>query len=311
MSISTLATRSRDVAAKLETTQGTAISISGTDGTLPVFDPKMKYTVPIAQRPSPGSASRMKGIPEARSGEFTGQSHVFNAGTGTDPIWASTWLAACGMVAGSGGVYSYVTGSASANTLTMGLYQAGRLKKIAGAAGTAVIKGKAGSPLTIDWRFLGKYVAPSATALITPTRSTVLPPRFAGATITIGGTAYKVNEFTLDLGNTLTLVPDAGDASGYCWCVTDQREPTLEVKIMGVSYGTYDFNADFLAGTEVAFSCAVGSGSNNIVTIAAPKLQHMEHPDDEDNAGYVQDTFKFQLNQNSALGDDELTLTFS
>jgi hypothetical protein len=173
MAISTLATRKRNVAGKLETTQGTAISIAAADGTLPFFNPALKYDIPINKRPSPGSASQMAGVPGARSGEFTGQSHVYNAGSGTDPIWASTWLAACGMV-GSAGAYSFITGSSSANTLTIGLYQAGRLKSIAGAAGTAVIKGTAGNPLTIDWRFLGKWVAPSATAIIAPTYVTII-----------------------------------------------------------------------------------------------------------------------------------------
>jgi hypothetical protein len=310
MAISTLPTRKRNVAAKLETTQGTAIAIAAADGTLPVFNPALKYAIPMNKRPSPGSASQMAGVPGARSGEFTGQSHVYNAGSGTDPIWASTWLAACGMV-GSAGAYSFTTGSSSANTLTMGLYQAGRLKSIAGAAGTAVIKGTAGNPLTIDWRFLGKWVAPSATAIIAPTYVTIAPPRFASATITIGGTAYKIAEFELDLGNTLTLVPDPADVTGYAWCVADDRNPMLTVKVMALALGTKDWNADYVAGTEAAFSCAVGSGSNNVVTIAAPKLQLAEMPDDEDNGGYMVDSLKFQLNKNAAAGDDELTITFS
>jgi hypothetical protein len=66
-----------------------------------------------------------------------------------------------------------------------------------------------------------------------------------------------------------------------------------------------------VAGTTAAFSCAVGSGSNNIITIAAPVAQLMQTPDDEDNDGYMIDSLTFALTKSAAAGDDEFSLTCS
>jgi hypothetical protein len=308
MAISTLATRKRLVAAKLETTQGTAISLAAADGTTPCFDPALKYTIPMNKRPSQGSKSQHPGVPGPRSGELTFKSHVYNSGSATNPTWASTLLAACGMV-GAGGVYTPVTGSSSASTITAGLYQAGRLKTIVGAAGNFVLRGTNGNPVEIEWRFLGKWAAPTTTSIITPTYDTIIPPRAAGATVTIGGTAYKIKEWMLDPGNVLTLVGDQNDATGYHLCVADDGNPTLTVKLMATT--AKDFYADHIAGTEAAFSCALGSGANNLVTIAAAKTQLQDPPEDEDDSGYMLDSLTFQLNKNAAAGDDEFSVTLA
>lgn len=305
MAIATLVTRKRLIAAKLETTPGTGIALTATDATCPVYDPALKYTIPMNRRKAPGSATDFTGVPGPRQGQFTGQTHLYNAATA--PAWASVLLAACGFV-GSAGVYTPVTGSASANCATVGFYQSGRLKTIVGAAGTAVIKGSAGNPCTIDWTFTGKHAAPSSTAILAPTYDATVPPRFAGATVTIGGVAYKVSDFELDLGNKVTLVEDVNDVTGYAFALVVDREEKLTVKLMATT--AKDFYADHVAGTEAAFSMAVGSGTNGVVTIAAPKCQLTDPPEDSDRDGYLEDSLTFQLNQNAA-DDSELSITLS
>jgi hypothetical protein len=97
MAITTLVSRQRLVAAKLETTQGTAISHAAADATTPFYDPKLSYDIPFNKRPSPGSASQFTGVPGPRKGTLTGQTHLYNSGTVTSPIWMTTLMAACGM----------------------------------------------------------------------------------------------------------------------------------------------------------------------------------------------------------------------
>jgi hypothetical protein len=312
MSITTLITRQRVLAAKAETTNGTAIALAAADATEPTFDMALKYDAPVIKRPSPGTASQFAGPTGARSGEATFTTHVHGNGTTGDPAFATILLPACGMV-GATSVYTPITGSSSATTLTMGLYQDGRLKTITGASGTWVMKGTAGEPVSMDWRFLGKYAAPTATALILPTYNVTLPPRLANATITIASTAYKISDFELDLGAKLVLVKDASaaDATGYAWCVVADYEPVLTVKLMALAIGTKDWFADVLTSTEVAFSAAIGSVTNNTITVAAPKCQLMGPPEDEDSDGYMTDVLKFQLNKNADAGDDFLSITFS
>lgn len=307
MAISTLVTRKRLVAGKIEATPGTPIALASADATLPFYDPALKYTIPMNRRKAPGSATDFTGVPGPRQGQFTGQTHLFNVGTGTDPVWASVFLACCGFI-GAAGTYTPVTGSAAANSATIGLFQSGRLKTIIGAAGTFVIKGSAGNPCTIDWTFTGKWAAPTSTAILTPTYTALVPPRFAGATLTIGATPYKVSDFELDMGNKVALVEDCTDATGYLMALVTDREPKLSVKLMATT--AKDFYADHVGGVEAAFICAVGAGTNNVVTLTANKAQLTDPPEDADHDGYLEDSLTFQLNRNGA-DDSELSIAFS
>lgn len=302
-------TRNRVFAAKTETTTGTAIAISGSDGVFNCFDPKMEGDIPNTKREGQGSLSHLASIPEAYKGKFTFKTEAFGSGTpGTEPSWATTLLPAAGFQIAAG-VCTPKTGGAQP-TLTIGHYVGGRLFQLAGASLDLTIKGKRGEPLYFEWSAQGVWQAPTSVALITPTYPTTIPPRFAGATFTIGGTSYKCSEFTMPMNNKLYLREDFSAVAGYRACCIVDRDPQIKVDPEALPLGTQNWFAGHLAGTTYAFSLAVGAVSGNIITIAAPVAQQMEVPKLKDRSGIQADDLSFQCNANSAGGDDEISISF-
>jgi hypothetical protein len=304
-----LLVRQRVGAAVAEVTTGTPVALTAAEAAFNMFNPAMRATIPNFAREGQSSLSQLASVPGARMGEMEFETELFNSGTATNPTWATVLLLAAGF-SGSGGAYTPVTGSASYVSLTLGLFTDGRLKTIAGSVGDLTISGKAGQPVRSKWKFQGVWQPPSATALVAPTYPTVIPPRFAGSTVTIGGATYKVTEFSLSMGNVIAMRENGGHVSAYHSAVITDRKPTLRVTIEANPFGTYDPYAVHLAGTEVAFSLALGSGSNGVVTIAAPKAQLTQPPEDGDNNGVLLDVLTFQLNRGST-GDDELSITLT
>ena len=305
-----LVTRQRIFAAVAETTTGTPMTLNSASGAFNCFNPKMTPSIKMNEREGQSAFSRLPGVPGARSGKFTGRTEVYGSGTaGTPAGWMLTLLAACGFNNGAGGVMTPYTANPAQPTLTIGMFEAGRLRSISGACGTAVLKGKAGDPMTIDWTFDGVWQPPTSTALITPTYPTLLPPRFAGATVTVGATPYRIDTVEINLGVKVTLREDANNIAGYHAAYVVDRMPTIKIDPEALPLSTQDWYAAQLAGTLTSFSCAVGITAGNIVTIAAPNIQLNAAPDNGDRNGIMTDQLEFLCTRNSSAGDDELTIT--
>lgn len=302
--------RQRAFAAKLETVAGTAVSLAAADGALICFDPKITYDIPMNKRASPGSMSSLTGVPGARKAKVTLTTELAGKGSSGLPLWATTLLAAAGFAASSQ-TYAPVSGSATADCLTCGTYIDGRLWQAAGVMFSFIMKCKAGDPVLIEWEGEGVYVVPTDVALIAPTYPTVLPPRFAGGTLTFGGVSRTLDEMEIAVKNTLYVRKDAAHVSGYRACCIPTREITVTIDPEALALSTLDNYAQHLASTEVALSAIIGSGANSIVTISAPKLQLMNVPDPTDRDGVLAEKLVYMANKSASAGDDELTIAFS
>ncbi len=308
--MSVLLTRKRVCAAKIEAVPGTAETLAGTDGAENFFNPTFEGDIPSFERQGQLSLSPLPSIPGARSAKFNVTTHIYNSGTATAPFWAAVLLPACGFVHGTGGVYTLQTGAVG--TVTAGYYVHGNLYEVAGAQGNLKIMGdKVGEPLKMETDFIGLYVAPTATALLAPTFPTIKPPRFAGATLSLGAISLIVSKFELDMGNKVVLREDASNVAGYIGSVITDRQSKLTLTVEVPPIGTHDYYNDFLTSVESAFSLGVGTGSNNVVTIACPKLQLRSAPKLSDKDGIFTYELEFGLNRNASAGDDELTITLS
>lgn len=308
-----LITDKKQVAQKAEATSGTAESLTATEATINWYDPQLVHDVPFVDTPSQGTSDADKGVIAGASGKMTGYTYICGKGSAADPTWMSVLLNACG-TSGTGGVYTPLTGDVS--TISIQVNHDSDLRKIAGAAGNFKITGKFGERWRCDWEFLGKYVAPTNTGLLSPTYDTVIAPRWAGTTNTIGGSAYKFSGFEFDAGNTLKLIEDAADTqgtpkTGYYACNVTHRKPVLTLRVMAPGIGTHDFFADYVASTTLAVSLVVGATANNITTLAVPKFQLIEPPTYEDNDGYLVQVLKGQCVKNSDAGEDSWSLTRS
>lgn len=302
-------TRDRLIAAKIETTTGTAIALAAADGALNAFDLKIDATIPPTEREMQGSLTNLPQIPGPRQAKVGFRTEVYNAAA--NPLSWSPLLLSCGFAVATG-VYTPTTGNLT--TSTIGLYEgagaASRLKEAAGCMGNVKISGEYGKPAYFMWDFMGKWVAPTGVTRIAPTFPAVIAPRCAAITLTIGGATYRAGKFEIDMGNKLSLRQDVTDVTGYRAAYIVDRHITIKIPAEAVTLATHDFYADHLAGTTAAISIVIGSGANNVVTIAAPAAQLLNPPQMEDREGILLDSLEFLCTSTTA-DSGEFTITLS
>lgn len=308
-------TRRRNFAFAIEGTTGTAATLAAADGVTNVFSPTLVYENEEVDRDAQGtSISQISTAKGARSATATVETEIVGAGASGTPIWVRL-LQGCGMT-GSGGVYSFIT--PATETLTIGHYASGLLKKMVGAMGTATLTLKRGQKGRIAWNFKGVADQPSDTANIAPTYvSAAVAPRVGGTTFTVGGVTLRVPGVEIDLGNEITLREDdaaldsASEPTGYRAAMIVNRKPIIRMSPEALPLATKDWYDIYRDGTLLAFACNWGSASNNTFAIACPKLQLISNPIDEDRGGLLAHQLTFQAVRSAAVGDDEMTLTLT
>lgn len=301
------------LAAKIETTSGTAESLSASDAAFNVFDLTMSPTIAMTPRPSQGSFSSLPAVPELYGGTCTFRTEIYGSGAGGVPGWASTFLPACGWTA-AGGVFtpkSELPGS-NVKTLTLGAYIDGNRMLMRGCAGTFSMTFESGKIAVINWTFTGVWAAQSAQTLLAPTYPTALPLRVGNATFTFGaGYSPCFQSLTIDAGNTVVLRECATntDSSGYAAAVITNRLPTGTVNPEAELDGTKDNYDLWTSMTEEAIAFSIQNATDKFA-IAAPKAQRTNVQLGDRN-GLVTDEITFQCNKSAAAGNDELSFTFS
>lgn len=271
--------RKRVLAAKLETTTGTAISLTASDGAFNVYNPEIRPVIDVDDREGQGGFLYLQGIPAGRGAEITFESDLAGLGaSGAVPGWADVFLPACGMTKSSA---TFTFGIQDPlKTLTLGLYEHGVLRQLAGCVGSFSIPLESGRYGRIRWRFMGIMQADTDVSVITPTFPTVLPPRFANASaLTIAGTTPKVSRCEIDAGNELVMREDASNVAGFRSGVVVDRRSTLTIDPEAVLVATGpDWLTSLLNSTENSFSLVIGTVANNVLTISGSKAQVVEAP---------------------------------
>lgn len=297
----------RVLAAKIETTIGTAISVSGSDGVFNVYDLEANPGTTMVERPGQGAFARLPSVQGAQWGTFKFKTDLI--GGASDPAWMSTFLPACGWV-GSGGAYTSTTlpptAAGGVKTLTMSCYENGLIKKIHGAMGKFTIELIPGQPGMVSFEFQGVWDDPIDGAIIAPTYVTTKPPRFASATLTLGAFSPKVSRVTIDSGNDIYLRPDVTASGVFCACIGD-RKPTITMDPESDLVADHDTYGLWKALTTAAFTCTLGA-TNNQISITAPSVQ-LTNVQESDRNGVQIDSVEFQCNKSASAGDDELVIT--
>lgn len=259
----------RLLAAKVETTTGTAIALSGTDATLIVFDPVMEPDSPMNEREVQADLGQLTGTAGAQGGTCTFEVELTGAGAAGVPAWASTFLPACNW-ANTTGTFAYARSNV---TLTIALYEDGLVRTLAGARGTFTITGESGKPARVRFEFKGKYKAVLDASILAPTFPTVIAPICAASTITIGGYSPVISKWMVAANNEVILREDETDATAYRAAAIVQMKPNGSIDPESTSIATRDWLSKYVANTLESFSVAIGSVANNIVTIASSTMQ--------------------------------------
>lgn len=309
----TLLTRNRVVGSKAEVTTGTAIALAAADCALfnAILDPKITPAIPPMERQQQQYLSKLVQVPGARRAKFAWKSEIFGSGVAaTAPTWATVLFPPCALSFTSNVAAPFTpTPALSITTNTLGIFQAGRLKQIAGACGNFKITGKAGQPLYVDWDFEGVWQPPTATAIpASIAYPTTIPPRFAGATITLGGTTYRAGEFEFDAGVKVYVREDVSNVAGYRAAVVVDRMPVIKIPVESLPLGTQDWFAGHLAGTTYAFNLQTGTVAGNQFQLQATNCVLNNPPQDKDLGGLMGDDLEFLV---TGSADSDYSITFA
>ena len=305
------------IAAKLETTLGTAISLSASDASMNVYDVEVDVEADEQERASQGSASRLATTVGARMVTTRFKVELHGAGEEGNPDWANTLLPALGMVETTN-VFAVVTGvpvasSGNPRTITIGAYHDGRLITSAGCMGTGKFVFENGKVAYLECEFKGKYVSTTDATLLAPTIPSVTPPRASNLTFTYGGSSPgKVDRLEIDLQNEVTLRQDfstGGGTSGYAYATIVDRNPKATMAVEAQLVASFDAYGKWLAQTEEAFALDIGGATWNKLEFDAAKAQILK-PTPGDRDGLYTDEIEMQFNRDTAV-DDEFTLTFA
>lgn len=292
-----LVRRRRIFLAATEDTDGTAEALSATDGDFIAFDRELNPEIQMNRRERQDGFGYHTSVPGARMGTLPVMIHLHGSGgSGTPSI--GRLLLACGATESTG---TYSWGDATAySTLTAGLAEDGRLRQISGAMGNLEMNATSGNPVEMSFNFTGKLLETKTLSFPSPTFPSVVPPRFAGATLTIGGTSYKMSTVGLNLNATVTMREDpaanddaerSGDGTGYHGAQIVNIDPVF----------TFDPEAsvsknwieDALDGDTAALSMVVGDDSNNTMTISASALQ-IRTPGTGDRNGLIVENLEME-----------------
>jgi len=300
------------LAAKIETTSGTAESLTSAEAAYNVFDLVMNASITVTERMGNGSFSSLTGITEARAATCTFRTEIYGDGAGGVPAWADVFFPACGWVK-AGAVFSPASGTpgTSIKTLTLAHYVDGYRKVMRGCAGSFKIVCETGKLAHIEWTFSGVYVDLEAAALLTPTYPTRAPIRVANAPFTLGSWTPCFARFEADAGNNVMLRPcqTAADGSGLAAAHITGRKVVCNFDPEMTLPGTFAPWTDWIDHTERALSLELQDADDSI-TIAAPKAQVL-NAQEADRNGIVTANIQLGCNRSASAGDDELTITFA
>ena len=226
---------------------------------------------------------------------------------GTALAYALVLFEACAMTQ-SGGLFTPLSASASQQAATMGVYEDGGRGMLAGAMGTWTFNGEDGKIGYFEFDFKGVWQPVTDVTMFTPQFSTVIPPAFAGATLTVGAFSPKLSKVSIAYGAKVEMREDVTNVAGYIALIITDRKVTGKLDPEMSLVASYDQFGIWLAGTPAALSIAYGASGAGF-TIAAPVIQYTGIKEGDRN-GKVISNEDFICAQNGSTPDSEISIQF-
>lgn len=304
------------LAAKVETTEGTAIALAGADANNLIMDPKFDADVPMfARKFIDQSLSPHKQIATTRGGAIGFKCEVKGSGTaGVAPAFGKL-LRACGfgetVVADTSVTYAPKSAIADVPTLTLATYRDGVRKAIKGARGNVKYSAKSGEPGVLEFEFIGVYDAVTDASILTPSGiETTIPPPLLSAAFSIASFAAFVSQIAFDMANVLERRGDINTASGFISTLLTGREPKGSFDPEDELVATHDFYGRWLANTTGALTWKHGATAGNIATFTAPAVQYTKIAEGDRN-GIATLATDFLMARSNSAGDDEVSIALT
>lgn len=292
--------RIRTLAAKIESTAGTAESLTGSDGAFNIYNPIIQPNVELEQRERQGGFAMLAAISGQRIGTATFQTDIEWDGTATEPAWADTFFPACGFVK-SGGTYSAtdeVPGS-NVKTLTIGLYENGLYKQLHGCMGNFEVVLPTGRRGYINWTFQGVWTTPSDVSIISPTYPTDEAYKYSSATTAFNSNNLCVEQITFNSGNVITAKQCADNDAGVDYFLVTSRQPTATASPEADLVANADHYGDLLSHTEAELTATLTGNTGDAIEFEFKKAQVQSIAESE-REGIQTDDITWQANYDGA-----------
>ena len=294
-----------------ETDAGTGVTPSTA---VLAYDAAVNPTTSVDDRVPGGFGGTVSGIPGASTASASFRAELRGGGgTGTGatptPTWLRSLLLACGFAETVTNTFKPSSSLANHKFLTIWNWVDGVYYKANGCAGNVRITAEAGRQAFLEFDFQGVWLGMADVATVpTPASATPKPPRLVSAALALDSYAHKISRLQIDMGNAVAMREDVSAASGMLHAYVGDRRPKLTMDPEATLVATEDLVAMMLAGSEVAFTAAIGSATNNTVTITAPKVQVASATRGDRGGKLIHD---LTCSLNASSGDDELSIVFS
>jgi hypothetical protein len=300
------------VAAKVESVEGTAETLLGTDYTIEAENIGISPDLPFFEKTSVSpSLSKRKGTSGGpRLKRITFETQMRGSGTAVTPASWGVLFKGCAMdetIGASEVDYDPRSDSPNFETLTLAVNLDGVEFKIAGAMGTYRINMTSGEPGRIFWEFLGVYIEPTDVAV--PTGMTYdgqVGEAWVNGTGTLGGTAFWFKMVELDIANVLEPRQRPGEAGGAFSVRVTDRVPTYTIDPELEAVATENFFNDLTTNQLLAFIGVINGGGGNTVTVNA-NVQY-EGLEPAERGGIIILNASGRLIAQTDAGDDEINV---
>lgn len=296
--------RRRSLGVGVESTKGTAATVTTVMAATNVYDAKM---VPVdllgdgkreLHLNSSGTPPR---VPGARKGKLTFKTELC-FGDVTD-----TLLSGCGFEVAAH-VATPTTDISAQKTLTFKLWEGGRVKTMYGCSGSFTLEnGGTGQRVVVSWEFQGIWGGTADAAMPSDSMASYKPFTAKGATLTVGGSGIApIDTFSLKSGSDTQMSENITKATGIGYFYAGDIQPTLSLDPEARLVVAYDTFGKLLAGTAEAISLTIVDADSHSFVIAAPKAQRIDVDTDERGKKAIDKT-EFELHIDA--GDDQIEIT--
>jgi len=308
--------KTRTLGAKIETTSGTAIALTGADCSFNAYDVKIEMDIESEEREAQGSFGTLAAVPGGYKGKATFKIDCGWDGTATEPSWADTFLPGCGWVK-TGQVFTPRSEGPGANvkTLTIGCYlgpdgsSSGPFKSLSGCAGTFKLVCPTGKMAYFEFEYSGVFITPTDVALPSVTYPTALPLRYANSTSTWNSVALCVENITLDAGNEVVM-RECASSNGYEAAMVVDRRIKVTANPEMRKIATENPWTQFTAMTEGILTFSLDGPTNSLLTVAAPKAQLVSVVEGN-RSKIVTNELEWACNKDGSTPDTDASFTFT
>lgn len=191
-------------------------------------------------------------------------------------------------------------------------YVDGLLYKLLGARGSMNLVSKTGGILYAECKMQALWTNPSDAAIVAPTgEPTVVYPTLLSSLLQLGTENYAaaIENINVNLNQTLVARSDSTKADGIGGIEIVGREPNGSMDPDAALVATFDYYGKWKAATKMDLSYQHGGMQYNRIKVSCPQIVFSDvRPGDR--SGITTFGTPFDLVSDTAVGDDELTLTF-